>query len=86
MLSFLLNCINFCPNEKENKVFLCVTPTFFGGMKEVEGVDLDDGRMNRRRVHGGNSELSKRRGGCEEKQRANDFGRKSDRGVFFGFP
>lgn len=55
-------------------MFLGVTPTFFGGM---EGVDLDDGRMNRRRDHGGNSESSRRREGCEEKQRANDFGRKS---------
>lgn len=86
MLSFLLNCINFCPNEKENKVFLCVTPTFFGGMKEVEGVDLDDGRMNRRRVHGGNSELSKRRGGCEEKQRANDLAERVTEVFFLGFP
>lgn len=63
-------------------MFLDVTPSFFGGMEVVE---LDDGRMNRRKDHGGNSESSRRRG-CEEKQRANDFGRKSDRGVFFGFP
>lgn len=63
-------------------MFLDVTPSFFGGMEVVE---LDDGRMNRRKDHGGNSESSRRRG-CEEKQRANDLAERVTEVFFFGFP